>query len=145
MPEKTVDVDSFVEGSTQITAVIAVGCCRVTLAVAVNVDCACEVAVIVTTLLVGTAAGAVYNPPLLIDPVPVPLTDQFTNVLLTFKTVAVHWEVPSTVTSVGLHVTVIVGVVVVVELLPQEIRIAGTAISANRKIRRSQRTFSRPT
>jgi len=100
--------------------------------------------VIVTTLLVGTAAGAVYNPPLLIDPVPVPLTDQFTSVLLTFKTVAVHWEVPSTVTSVGLHVTVIVGVVVVVELLPQEIRIAGTAISANKKIRRSQRTFSRP-
>jgi hypothetical protein len=69
--------------------------------------------VTVTTLLVGTAAGAVYNPPVLIDPVPVPLTDQFTNVLLRFKTEAVHCEVPSTVTSVGVHVTVIVGVVVV--------------------------------
>jgi hypothetical protein len=41
-------------------------------------------------LLVGTVAGAVYKPPLLIDPLPVPLTDQFTSVLLTFKTVAVH-------------------------------------------------------
>jgi hypothetical protein len=54
------------------------------------VDCTCEVAVIVTTLLVGTVPGAVNNPPLEIDPVPVPPTDQFTSVLLRFKTVAVH-------------------------------------------------------
>ena len=80
--------------------------------VAVKLDCACEVAVTVTTLLVGTAAGAVYTPPVLIEPVPVPLTDQFTRVLLRFKTEAVHCEVPSTVTAVGVHVTVIVGVVV---------------------------------
>jgi cellulose biosynthesis protein BcsQ len=51
---------------------------------------ACDVAVIVTTLLVGTVAGAVYNPPAVMAPVPVPLTDQFTSVLLRFRTVAVH-------------------------------------------------------
>ena len=52
-----------------------------------------EVAVIVMTLLVGTAEGAVYRPLLLIEPnepVPVPLTDQFTSVLLKFNTVAEH-------------------------------------------------------
>jgi hypothetical protein len=74
----------------QVTALIATAFWRVKLSVAVKVDCTCDTAVIVTTLLVGTVAGAVYKPPLLIDPLPVPLTDQFTSVLLTFKTVAVH-------------------------------------------------------
>ena len=72
------------------TVLIAVGCTSVRFCVAVKLDCTCEVAVIVTTLLVGTVAGAVYNPPLVIDPVPVPLTVQFTKVLLRFMTVAVH-------------------------------------------------------
>ena len=44
------------------TAVIAVAATMVRLAVAVSVDCTWEVAVIVTTLLVGTVAGAVYSP-----------------------------------------------------------------------------------
>ena len=129
MPDETVDAE-LLEESTHVTALIAVGCTRVKLCVAVNVDCTCEVAVIVTTLLVGTVAGAVYNPPLVIDPVPVPPTVQFTNVLLRFTTVAVHCEVPSTVTLTGTHEIVIVGAVVVEGLLPQEIRIAGTAIRA---------------
>ena len=59
-------------------------------AVPVKVDCAWAVAVIVTTLLVGTVAGAVYTPLLLIVPLPVPLTCQFANVLLKFEMVAVH-------------------------------------------------------
>ena len=85
----------FAVGSRQVTALIAVGSTRVRFCVAVKVDCACAVAVIVTTLFCtlfadGIIAGAVYNPPLVIDPVPVPLTDQFTNVLLKFRTVAVH-------------------------------------------------------
>jgi len=99
LPEETVDAETSVEGSTQITAVMAVACSMVTLAVAVKLDCACEVAVIVTTLFVGTVAGAVYTPPLVIEPTPVPLTDQFTRVLLALRTVAVHCAVPSTVTS----------------------------------------------
>jgi hypothetical protein len=128
-----------------VTALIAVGCTSVRFCVAVKVDCACEVAVIVTTLLVGTVAGAVYNPPLVIEPVPVPPTLQFTRVLLKFVTLAVHCEVPSTVTLVGTHEIEIVGVVVAeLALLPQELRIAGTAISAKKKRRRSQRTLSRP-
>jgi hypothetical protein len=117
---------------------------RVKLSVAVKVDCTCEVAVIVTTLLVGTAEGAVYSPLVVpIDPLPVPLTDQFTSVLLKFVTVAVHCEVPRTVTSVGSHDTVIVGVVVV-ELDPQELTMASVAISPAKRRKRSQRNFSRP-
>ena len=127
------------------TALIAVGCTSVMFCVAVKLDCACEVAVIVTTLFVGTAAGPVYSPPLEIDPVEVPDTDQFTSVLLRFVTVAVHCEVPSTLTLVGKHEIAIVGVVVVVAaLFPQELRIAGTPISAKKKRSRSQRTLSRP-
>jgi len=138
-----VDAGVFVveEESTQVTAEIAVGCWMVKLAVAVKVDCTWDVAAMVTTLLVGTVEGAVNMPPVLIDPVPVPLTDQFTSVLLRFKTVAVHCEVPNTVTEVGVHVTVIVGVVVVVVLLllPQELIQAGMAMSARKKRRPSQR------
>ena len=75
----------------QITAVIAVAASIVRDVVVVRVDCAWEVAVIVTTLFVGTAEGAVYSPlVVLIEPLPVPLTDQFTSVLLVFVTVAVH-------------------------------------------------------
>src|SRR4029077_16623674 len=122
LPEETLDAATLVPGSTQVTAVIAVAATMVRLAVAVKVDCAWEVAVMVTTLLVGTVAGAVYNPPVEIEPVPVPPTDKFTRVLLRFNTVAVHCEVESTVTSTGLQETVIVGVVVVeLELLPQEL------------------------
>ena len=65
----------------------------VMVAVPFVVESAWEVAVTVTTLLVGTADGAVYFPVLSIDPngpVPVPLTAQFTRVLLKFRTVAVH-------------------------------------------------------
>jgi hypothetical protein len=44
-----------------------------------------------------------------------------------------------------LHEIVIVGVVVVAEvLLPQELRIAGTAINAKEKRKRCQHTVSRP-
>jgi hypothetical protein len=104
--------------------------------------------VIVTLLLLGTAAGAVYSPPLLIEPLPVPPTDQFTRVLVAFNTLAVHCAVPSTVTfdpvpRVAVHVAVIVGVVVVLGLLPQELRIAATAINAKIECKRSQRTLSR--
>jgi hypothetical protein len=124
---------------------MAVGCSRVTVVVVLKVDWACAVAVMVTTLFVGTVAGAVYNPlVILIDPVPVPLTDQFTSVLLRPITLAVHWEVARTVTSVGVHEAVMVGAVVVLELLPQELKIAGTAISAQKKSRCSQRTWPRP-
>src|ERR1700693_1272480 len=100
LPEETVEAERFVAGLTQVTAAIAVACWSVRLCVAVKVDCTWEVAVIVTTFLVGTVVGAVYKTPLVIVPLPVPLTVQFTRVLLRFKTVAVHWEVPSTITSV---------------------------------------------
>jgi hypothetical protein len=139
--EETIDAWLPAE-SLHITAAIAVAATIVRLAVAVSVDCACEVAVIVTTLFVGTAAGAVYNPlVVLIDPLLVPLTDQFTRVLLALRTVAVHWEVPSTVTSVGLHETVIVGVTVV-GAAPQELRTASAAVSPKKR-RLSQRNFAR--
>ena len=90
--EETIDAWLPAE-SLQMTAVIAVAATRVTLVVAVSVDSAWEVAVIVTTLFVGTAAGAVYNPlVVLMDPLPVPLIDQFTSVLLVvlLRMVAVH-------------------------------------------------------
>src|ERR1700746_2825120 len=87
LPEMTV-VAGPPEASLQVTAAIAVGWMMVRFCVAVRVDCTCEVAGIVTTFLVGTVPGAVYNPPLEIEPVPVPLTDQFTRVLLAFNTVA---------------------------------------------------------
>ena len=81
---------------------IAVGGSRVNCCVAVNAEFTWEVAVIVTVLYCwvgpGITAGAVYNPPVnVMDPKlsPVgaplaPLTDQFTRVLLSFETVAVH-------------------------------------------------------
>src|ERR1700681_30048 len=78
LPEETVDAE-LPEESRHVTALIAVGCTSVKFCVVVKVDCTCEVAVIVTTLLVGTVAGAVYTPPLVIDPVPVPPTVQFTR------------------------------------------------------------------
>lgn len=78
---------------------IAVGSTRVRFCVEVSVDCTCDVAVTVTILMelplesVGSAAGAVYSPPAVIDPadpVPVVVTVQFTSVLLRFSTFAVH-------------------------------------------------------
>jgi len=147
--EETMDA-GFPEESLQMTAVIAVAPTIVRLAVAVRVDCTWEVAVIVTLLLMlGTVAGAVYSPPLVIDPVPVPLTDQFTRVLLALRTVAVHCAVPRTVTSapvpcVGTHEAVMDGVTAVLALLPQELRIAGKAIRAKKKKIPSQRTLPGP-
>ena len=139
----------FPEESLQITAVIAVAATMVKLAVAVRVDCTWEVAVIVTTLVLGTVAGAVYSPPLVIEPLVVPLTDQFTRVLLALRTVAVHCAVPRTVTSapvpcVGTHEAVMDGVTAVLALLPQELRIAGKAIRAKKKKIPSQRTLPGP-
>src|SRR5579872_21978 len=130
-------------GSTQVTALIAVACSMVKPCVAVRVFCTCEVAVMVTTLLVGTVAGAVYNPALLMEPFPVPLTDQFTRVLVRFTTVAVHCAVPSTVTSVGTQDTVIVGATAV-EVEPQELRIAAATTAPASNSRPFQRTSSRP-
>jgi hypothetical protein len=72
------------------------------------------------------------------DPLPVPLTLQFTRVLVSFVTVAVHWEVPSTATLVGEQETAIVGVAVVAALLPQELSTAGNDRNARTKSRRSQ-------
>ena len=131
------------------TAVIAVAATIVRLAVAVSVDCTWEVAVIVTILLLGTVAGAVYSPPLVIEPVPEPLTDQFTVLLLAFKTLAVHCAVPSTVTSapvpwVGTHEAVMDGVTAVVLVDPQELRIASAAASPKKRRTRSQRISQRP-
>ena len=65
----------------------------VMVAVPLVVESALEVAVIVTTLFVGTAGGAVYKPLLSIEPnepLPIPLTVQVTRVLLKFKGVALH-------------------------------------------------------
>ena len=149
--EETINGDGELpEESLQTTAVIAVAATMVRLAVAVSVDCTWEVAVIVTTLVLGTVAGAVYSPLVLsIEPFPVPLTDQFTSVLLAFRTVAVHCAVPRTVTFapvpwVGTHEAVMDGVTAVLALLPQELRIAGTAIRAKKQARLPQRTLPRP-
>ncbi len=100
MPEETVGATSKLL-STQVTLAMLVGRTSVKPCVAVSVDRTCEVAVMVTALNCwvepGITAGAVYNPALVIDPkfspvgAPVaPLTDQFTSVLLSFRTVAVH-------------------------------------------------------
>jgi hypothetical protein len=63
------------------------------------------------------------------EPVLVPLTVQFTSVLLRFKTLAVHWDVPSNVTSEGVQDMVMVGVVAEVLDDPQELRNPSVAIS----------------
>src|SRR5579864_485205 len=103
--------------------------------VAVRVESACDVAVTVTMLLVGTVAGAVYKPPLVIVPVPVPLTLQFTSVLVTPVPwgFAVHCEVVRTVTSRTEQDTVIVGGVVPVELEPQDVTNASAPANPNKK------------
>ena len=130
-------------------AEMAVAASMVTDVVEVRLDCDWEVAVIVTTLFVGTVAGAVYKPLVVsIEPLPEPLTDQFTSVLLALSTVAVHCAVPSTVTSapvpsVATHEAVMEGVTAV-ELAPQELRIAVAAVRPKKKRRRSQRTLSHP-
>ena len=130
-------------------AVMAVAASMVTDVVVLRLDCDWEVAVIVTTLFIGTAAGAVYKPLVVsIDPLPVPLTDQFTSVLLALCTVAVHCAVPRTVTSapvppVDTQEAVMDGVTAV-ELDPQALSIVNAAISPDNTRRRSQRTVSRP-
>jgi len=101
LPDLTVSEGT--EGSlfTQTTALIVVAFSIVTVVVPVVVDCASEVAVTVATLLVGTEIGAMYTPLLSMvpnGPVPVPLTDHFTRVLLRFVTIALHCAVPPTVT-----------------------------------------------
>src|SRR5579862_6495549 len=68
--------------------------------------------------------------------------DQFTSVLLSFMTVAVHCEVESTVTSAGVHETVIVGVTAV-EVEPQALRTASAAVMPKKKRTRSQRALPR--
>ena len=101
---------------------------------------------IVTTLLVGTVAGAVYTVvllPLLLLMVPkvafppaTPPACQVTRVLLRFVMVAVQLDIPLTVTDKGEHESVIVGVVVVVvvEPPPQESMARSTGRRAkNRK------------
>jgi hypothetical protein len=88
----------------------------------------------------GGLDGAVNRPPGVIDPL-LPLTLQFTSVLLSFVTVAVHWEVPSTVTLEGVQTTVMVGVAVVEELLPQELRTAARQPSATMESTRCHRTW----
>ena len=110
---------------------MAVGCWIVIVAVAVRLVCAWAAAVIVTTLLVGTVAGAVYKPFLSIVPVPVPLTCQFTKVLLRFEMLAVHCTCPFTVTVEAAQEADIVGVVDVVVVLPppQEYSAASTGRS----------------
>jgi hypothetical protein len=73
-------------------------------------------------------------------PVPVPLTDQFTNVLVRFTTIAVHWEVPRTGTLAGTQETVIVGVVLVAVFDPHDessARLAATAASSNQPFQRA--------
>ena len=71
LPDETV-VASTRFLSMHVTLAMAVGCNRVKFCVAVKVDCTCEVAVIVTELYCwvdpGIAAGAVYNPPAVIEP-----------------------------------------------------------------------------
>ena len=74
------------------------------------------------------------------EPLPVPLTLQLTSVLLSFVTVAVHWDVPSTVTLEGVQTTVMVGVEVVEALLPQELRTAVRQPSASTERTRCRRT-----
>jgi hypothetical protein len=74
-------------------------------------------------------------------PLPVPLTLQFTRVLLSFVTFAVHCEVPNTITLVGEQETVIVGVDVVAALLPQEVSAAGKARNTSTNNRRCQRNW----
>jgi hypothetical protein len=132
----------LVFGSRQVTVWICVAGSSVRFCVAVTVDCTCDVAV--TTMMLealfvpGIVAGAVYNPPLVIDPalpLPPPLmaTLQFTRVLLRLRTVAVHCEVVRTVTSLGVHETVIVGVAVVLVLDPQEVTNASAVASPTKK------------
>ena len=100
LPEDTTNgkVCVSVMGSTQVIAAIAVAASIVMLAVPFVVLSAWETALMVTTLFVGTVEGAVYKPAGVLGlfridpklPVPVPLTDQVTRVLLRFNTVAVH-------------------------------------------------------
>ena len=98
-------------------------------------------AVIVTTLFVGTVAGAVYKPLLSIDPVPVPLTDQFTRVLLRFVILAVNWTVPSTLMEPAAPNTLMAGVAAGVPEPPQELRIVTPESSARHKTKCCQRVF----
>jgi hypothetical protein len=136
--EETV-VAGFPEASSQMIAVICVAATMVSVVVAV----------IVTTLLVGTLEGAVYKPLVWpMEPLLVPLTDQFTRVLLALMTVAVHCAVPFTVTSapvpvVGTQEAVMVGATVV-ELEPQALTKPRAAASPKIIRNRSQRTRSRP-
>jgi hypothetical protein len=68
-----------------------------------------------------------------------PVTDQFTRVLLSFKTVAVHCEVPSKVTSVGVQDMLTVGATAVLD--PQELMAASIATNPNNASRRTQRAL----
>lgn len=82
------------------------------------------------------------------DPLPVPLTDQFTRVLVAFRTVAVHCAVPFTVTSdplpeVEMQEAVMDGVTAVEVELPQELRNAIAAVRRRKERMRSQPALGR--
>ena len=88
IPDVTVRLGVWVE-SKQVTALMAVAGRIVIVAVAVREVCAWAIAVIVTTLLVGTVCGAVYLPlvsivPKVEFPPATPPASQFTRVLLRF-------------------------------------------------------------
>ncbi len=59
---------SLVVAGAWVIPVIVAGGSMVTLAVAVRLVCACAIAVITTTLLVGGVGGAVYKPFVSIEP-----------------------------------------------------------------------------
>src|SRR5712664_4758863 len=125
VPDFTVRLGVWVE-SRQVTALMAVAGRIVIVAVAVKEVCAWAIAVMVTTLLVGTVCGAVYLPfvsivPKVEFPPATPPASQFTRVLLRFRMLWVHCTVPFTSTEVAAQEIVNVGVAaVVLEPPPQE-------------------------
>jgi len=102
LPDGTVRPEVVVEPK-QLTALMAVAGRIVIVVVAVRVGCAVAIAVIVTMLLVGTIAGAVYRKlelkvPKVELPLSTPPASKVYKVLFRFKIVAVHCDVPFTTT-----------------------------------------------
>src|ERR1700676_822676 len=143
LPEVTLKFD--VE-PLQLIVLIAVAGKIVIVAVAVKEVCVCAIAVMVTTLLVGTVGGAVYLPlvsivPNVEFPPATPPACQLTRVLLKFAIVWVQDAVPFTVTEVWSHEIVKVGVDVVELEPPHEVRASRTGRSAKISKRRCHCTF----
>lgn len=143
-PAATVVTGAPVDELVTVTPEMATAAVMVMVAVPVRVVCACATAVIVTTLAVGTALGAVYTPAVLMKPfAAVPpatvFTCQFTSVLLKFRMVAVHCTIPLTVTELLLQETEMLGVAAVEE--PQEFKTSSAGRSANVKIKYCQRAL----